>query len=307
MSSENFGFFVALTAACPPRPLDGTEVVPVVVSSVTHQTTIGALTDYVLSVPLVVGRPYDTLERLASLNAFGTNPSEYSPPGQPAILARNGMIADIIYGFMNTPTSGGGDGAGLKLRLIGDQDNPAVITELAFGRCSTDFDTNGTIIFRSLQDIQLVANCGAGAGEATRLSLSQDGSAMLTDLSGNYLRISPAGVFLSSIASTDLEIMAGACLRLEAADMITIASQNDNINIGTTKTLFIRTGQDINISAGKVIRLYAPALLYNDQPLTSSFYSPATPASWSGTPPSTLAEACDRLAAWIATNGPGVP
>ena len=276
MSSDNFGFYVALAAACPPRPLplDGTEVVPVVVSSVTYQTTIADIVGFALMPTVVIGTAYDTGERYATVNAFGTNapptycPGASVPPGQPAIMARNGFLTDIIYGYMNKPTSDGGDGAGLKLRLIGDPYNPAVITELAFGRYSTDLDTNGTVIIRSLQDIQLVANYNAEAGEATRLSLSQDGSAMLTDLSGNHLRISPAGVFLSSMSATDLEVMAGACLRLEAANLITIASQNDNINIGTTQTLFIGTGQDINISAGKVIRLYAPALLYNDQPLT---------------------------------------
>ena len=55
---------------------------------------------------------YDTGKRYGSVNVFGSNPSPDFP--KPALFARNGLLTDIIYGFMNMPTSGGGDGAGLN-------------------------------------------------------------------------------------------------------------------------------------------------------------------------------------------------
>ena len=133
--------------------------------------------------PMAIGSAYDTGERFATLNAFGTNPPGHSPPGQPAILARNGMIADIIYGYMNVPASWSpDDGAGLKLRLIGDPYNHDTITELAFDRNNTNLVSNANITLRSLQDVQLIANYKGeveGGGPFTGLSLLQDGSARI--------------------------------------------------------------------------------------------------------------------------------
>ena len=60
-------------------------------------------------------------------------------------------------------------------------------------------NANNTIILRTLQDMQLIAN--AGSPSPSKIVLPQDGSVNIYDVIGHFLKITPAGVYLSSVGA----------------------------------------------------------------------------------------------------------